>query len=182
MRLPAFAWTLGFAVLVAGQATPEDLGKVPLETLKVRAEAADRKAEFEIGSRSDPGPDSASDRLKAFCWYHRAAMHGSAIGGDMIGMMYALGSGTEKNLIESYAWFYMETKSAAPSTSASPAFYKEMVDDFSRDLAEVTNLMTPQQINQGKKRGEELMREFEAESQRAQMAHVVEFARYKPAC
>jgi len=168
--------TLVAAVFISAEARSEAVADLPLSVLQKRAEAADRIAETELGSRYSSGQGVQKNAETAVCWFHRAAMHGSAIAGDWLGMEYATGDGVEKDYVEAYSWFYQTVTWTAPN--ASP----EITQYFTKDLADVSSMMTNQQIDEGKQRALKAHEEWEKEISHARGPDFIPFADFKPVC
>jgi TPR repeat protein len=73
---------------------------VDAKTLHLRAEKGDARAQYAMGER-------CYDQLleeDAAAWFEMAAQQGYARAQHNLGMMYILGRGVRKNLVEAYKW------------------------------------------------------------------------------
>lgn len=59
--------------------------------LRVRAEAGDGKAEWQLGENYRSGNGVPKSAATAFCWFHRAAEHGNIKSWLSVAWMYSAG-------------------------------------------------------------------------------------------
>lgn len=105
------------------------------------------EAQFSLGQMESEGEGLPRDYVRAVQWYRKAAVQGHLKAQHNLGVMYAHGNGVPQNFVEAYAWFSM---SAAKGLQESAK---------ARDL--ITDVMTASQIEQGQKRLNELLEEYE---------------------
>lgn len=86
--------------------------------LRVRAEAGDGKAEWQLGENYRSGNGVPKSAATAFCWFHRAAEHGNIKSWLSVAWMYSAGEGVSKDYIEAYKWFYLVDELTPPNWPA----------------------------------------------------------------
>jgi len=94
-----------------GQVQPQGAGNRPLETLRVRAEQGDAKAQsdlgaiyYEVGQMYYVGQDVTRDVGQAMEWFQKAANQGYADAQYSLGLMYA-SRGVAQDDRQAVAWF-----------------------------------------------------------------------------
>ena len=92
------------------------LGRLALETknppdhstavywFRIAAESNHIKAQEMLGAQLFSGLGVPANPKEASTWWYKAAMAGSSTALASLGVLYALGSGVKKDLIESYKW------------------------------------------------------------------------------
>mgnify|MGYP001571740701 FL=1 len=92
------------------------LGRLALETknppdhstavywFRIASESNHLKAQEILGAQLFSGLGVPVNPKEASMWWHKAAMAGSSTAQASLGVLYALGSVVEKNLIKSYKW------------------------------------------------------------------------------
>lgn len=73
--------------------------------LRVRAEAGDASAQFQLGFSCDMGLGGAEDDTEALRWYRRAAEKGHADAQYNLAVMYDGGEGVERDPAEAARWY-----------------------------------------------------------------------------
>src|SRR5215469_15245309 len=74
---------------LASTTTPDN----DLTALRVKAEAGDAAAQFQLGSAYDDGRGVAQDYAQALAWYRKSAEQGYALAQGNLGYMYQNGIG-----------------------------------------------------------------------------------------
>jgi len=92
------------------------LGRLALETknppdhstavywFRIASESNHLKAQEMLGAQLFSGLGVPANPKEASIWWYKAAMAGSSTAQASLGVLYALGSGVKKDLIESYKW------------------------------------------------------------------------------
>jgi len=92
------------------------LGRLALETknppdhstavywFRIASESNHIKAQEMLGAQLFSGLGVPANPKEASIWWYKAAMAGSSTAQASLGVLYALGSGVNKDLIESYKW------------------------------------------------------------------------------
>lgn len=71
-----------------------------LDDLRRKAHSGDPVSQFELGHAYHTGVGLGKDMLLALHWYHKAAEQGNLGAGLMLGQIYRLGEGIERNYPE----------------------------------------------------------------------------------
>ena len=72
---------------------------------RIRAEANNEHAQFNLGGMLERGRGVAKDEAEAVAWYRKAAVQGHAGAQFNLGVMLAQGLGVAKDEAEAVAWF-----------------------------------------------------------------------------
>lgn len=119
-----------------GQGVKQDYA----EAIKWFTKAADQNvavAQNSLGAMYAKGEGVPQDDTKAMQWYQKAAENGDAKGQFNLGAMYASGQSVKKDVVQAYLWI-----SLAAGKNKSYAIKR---------LADLQEVMTPEQISEGKK-------------------------------
>ncbi|MFQ5354340.1 MAG: hypothetical protein ACE5DR_05275, partial [Thermodesulfobacteriota bacterium] len=75
-------------------------------------------------------------------WFHRSAMRGNVKARASLGLMYAYGKGIQQDYTKAYMWLSLAAEGK--------------VDNAGAALESIETKMTPEEINEAKKRAEHL--------------------------
>ena len=137
-------------LLVSGVAwaqTPADIAE-----LRVKANAGDSDAQFNLGVAYRYGAGVPQDSAQAVAWTRKAAVQGHAAAQFSLGVRYASGQSVPKDAVLAYKWYNL---SAAQGTAETQRFAAS-----NRDA--IAKTMTPQQIADAQKLAREWQAAFDA--------------------
>ena len=80
-----------------------------MAALRMRANAGDARAQFNLGHAYRNGQGVPQDDAEAVLWYRKAAEEGHAGAQINLGNAYATGEGVPKDDTEAYKWFNLAT-------------------------------------------------------------------------
>ncbi len=99
-RFVAVAVLVALVLCVPVQAqTPE------IDALRVRAEAGDAHAQYDLGDMSANGQGVPEDDAEAVRWLRLAAAQGNANAQGNLGVMYGTGEGVPQDYVQAHMWF-----------------------------------------------------------------------------
>lgn len=117
------------------------------EAYKVKAEAGDSIAQYNLGVCHAKGEGVAKDDSKAVWWYRKSAEQGYGPAQSNLGVCYATGEGVLKDEIEAYAYWNL-----AGIT----------LEEARKNLAILEKNLSRDEIAAGQRRSKELQKEIEA--------------------
>ena len=103
----AVAVLTALALCVPVQAqTPE------IDALRVRAEAGDADAQFNLGASYDDGRGVPQDAAEAVRWFRLAADQGDAVAQNLLGTMYRNGEDVPQDDVLAHMWYSLSASRA----------------------------------------------------------------------
>lgn len=112
--------------------------------LRQSANGGNPAAMLEMGMRFESGVGPEQNFIMALSWYRKASEAGNAVARFNIATMYLLGAGVPKDQVKAYGWFKFADKLGSPASQAR--------------MEQLEKLMTPLEIERGKKYAEELVK------------------------
>ncbi len=90
---------------------------LPIETLRIQAEAGDAEAQFNLGLKYEKGDEIELELGEAFAWFKKAAEQGHIAGQWKIAEACCNGIGTQVNLREAVKWWKQIALSGDPAAT-----------------------------------------------------------------
>lgn len=137
---PAIAIALLGLMLAAGAAMAQD-NNIPLNDLKIRAEAGDKTATRQIAEAYYLGRGGVEQDFKlAAQWYEKLARQGDVRAQTSLGLIYARGYGVEKNTALALKWLNLAAAQRDPGAQYSLSTIYFRGEGVPQNLAESARL------------------------------------------
>ncbi|MCX6895130.1 MAG: tetratricopeptide repeat-containing serine protease family protein [Verrucomicrobia bacterium] len=104
---------------------------------KVKAENGDPRAQYYMGLHYTKGAGVEKNEMEAAKWYRKAAEQNDASAQCSLGYCYVLGAGVMQDCVEAYKWWLLAAERGDKQAK--------------KELPKIENLLTREQITQGKK-------------------------------
>ena len=83
-----------------------------IDELRVRAEAGDAEAQFNLGTSYDDGRGVPQDAAEAVRWFRLAADQGDAVAQNLLGTMYRNGEDVPQDDVLAHMWYSLSASRA----------------------------------------------------------------------
>jgi len=123
-----------------------------LAATRVKANAGDADAQWNLGQRYDLGEGVLQDYAQAASWFRQAAEQGHADGQVSLGVIYADGRGVPQDVVEAHKW---RNLAASRASAENQTRYAEFRDALAKE-------MTPAQIADAQQRASAWLTAFDA--------------------
>ena len=95
-----------------------------IDDLRMRAEAGDAEAQYDLGVMYENGRGVPQDDAQSVRWQRMAAVQGHALAQYMIGFRYSFGWGVPQDDVYAYAWVNLAVASSGERVAPSRLNYR----------------------------------------------------------